>query len=47
MGKAYYSLLEVLCNNHTTVICLCDTATFTHLVRHATAPRAASFLLSV
>jgi hypothetical protein len=32
VGKAYYSLLEALCNNHTTVICLVDTPTFTHLV---------------
>eukprot|EP00242_Pyramimonas_sp_CCMP2087_P001295 CAMPEP_0198228690 /NCGR_PEP_ID=MMETSP1445-20131203/113729_1 /TAXON_ID=36898 /ORGANISM="Pyramimonas sp., Strain CCMP2087" /LENGTH=1057 /DNA_ID=CAMNT_0043909107 /DNA_START=452 /DNA_END=3625 /DNA_ORIENTATION=+ len=33
VAKAYFSLLEVLCNNHTTVICACDPPTFQHLVR--------------
>mmetsp|Transcript_26690 Transcript_26690/g.50766 ORF Transcript_26690/g.50766 Transcript_26690/m.50766 type:complete len:1056 (-) Transcript_26690:229-3396(-) len=32
VAKAYFSLLEVLCNNHTAVICACDTPTFAHLV---------------
>lgn len=32
VSKAYFSLLEVLCHNHTGVIANCDSATFTFLV---------------
>jgi exportin-7 len=32
-GRAYYSLLEVLCHNHTNVIVNLDTATFAHIVQ--------------
>ena len=32
VGKAYYGLLDVLCNNHADVIAQCDTATFAFLV---------------
>ncbi|GAQ78625.1 Nuclear transport receptor RanBP16 [Klebsormidium nitens] len=32
-GRAYYSLLEVLCHNHTAVIVNLDTATFAHIMQ--------------
>eukprot|EP00271_Cylindrocystis_brebissonii_P005659 TRINITY_DN17835_c0_g2_i1.p1 TRINITY_DN17835_c0_g2~~TRINITY_DN17835_c0_g2_i1.p1 ORF type:complete len:1060 (+),score=142.88 TRINITY_DN17835_c0_g2_i1:716-3895(+) len=32
VARAYFSLLEVLCHNHTTVVVNLDTATFNHIV---------------
>jgi exportin-7 len=33
LGKAYFSLLDVLCHHHPNIIATCDTATFSFLVR--------------
>lgn len=33
VGKAYFALLEVLCQNHIKMIVLCDTPTFAHLAQ--------------
>ena len=33
LGKAYFALLDVLCQSHPSVIATCDTATFAFLVR--------------